>query len=71
MVLRVMFSCRCFGMGFFPAGLVVPRNAPPVATTRHSEFIPPELAAVEGAQDRFHLAAEMRFDPHAAPFQSP
>ncbi len=40
-------------------------------TTRHAEFIPPELAAVEGAQDRFHLAAEMRFDPHAAPFQSP
>ena len=56
------------------------RNAPASAafavqmlspTTRHAEFIPPELAAVEGAQDRFHLAAEMRFDPHAAPFQRP
>jgi len=56
------------------------RNTPATATTtvqmlslttRHAEFIPPELAAVEGAQDRFHLAAEMRFDPHAAPFQSP
>ena len=38
---------------------------------RHAEFIPLEMAAVEGAQDRLHLAAEMRFDPHAAPFQSP
>ena len=56
------------------------RNAPATATsavrmlsptTRHAEFIPPELAAVEGAQDRLHLAAEMRFDPHAAPFQRP
>ena len=40
-------------------------------TTWHAKFIPPKLATVEGAQDRFHLAAEMRFDPHAAPFQSP
>ena len=40
-------------------------------TTWHAEFIPPELAAVEGAQDRLHLAAEMRFNPHAAPFQRP
>jgi len=40
-------------------------------TTRHAEFIPPELAAVEGAQDRLHLAAKMRFNPHAATFQSP
>ena len=58
----------------------MPRNAPASATsaermlsptTWHAKFIPPKLATVEGAQDRLHLAAEMRFDPHAAPFQRP
>jgi hypothetical protein len=58
----------------------MPRNAPMTTafavrmlspTTWHAEFIPPELAAVEGAQDRLHLAAEMRFDSHATPFQRP
>jgi hypothetical protein len=56
------------------------RNAPMAAATAaqmpspaagHAEFIPPELAAAEGAQHRFHLAAEMWCDAHAAPFQRP
>lgn len=56
------------------------RNAPASATAavqmlspaaRHSKFITPELAAIEGAQDRLHLAAEMQFDPYAVPFQRP
>jgi hypothetical protein len=38
---------------------------------RHAKFIPPELTTVKGAQDRLHLAAEVRFDPHAALFQPP
>ena len=58
----------------------MPRNAPASATsaermlsptTWHAKFIPPELAAVEGVQNRLDLAAKMRFDPHAAPFQCP
>ena len=58
----------------------MPRNPPMMAAFAvrmlapaawHAKFIPPELAAVEGAQNRFHLAAEMRFDPHAEPFQRP
>jgi len=56
------------------------RNAPATATsaermlsptTWHAEFMPPELTAVEGAQDRLHLAAQVRPDPYAAPFQRP
>ncbi len=74
-----MLSCRCVGVRFFPARFAVPRNpAAPAATAmqvssptaRHAEFFAPELAAVERLQDRLHLAAEMRFNPHTAPFQS-
>ena len=51
-----------------PAAFAV-QMLPPA--TRHAKFIPPELTAIEGAQDRLHLAAEMRFDPHTALFQRP
>jgi len=74
-----LYRSRCrVGLCFFPAGLAVARNAPATATaamrmlspaTRHAEFIPPEPATAEGAQDQFHLSAEMRFDPYAPPFQ--
>ena len=40
-------------------------------TTRHAEFIAPELAATERVQDFLDLAAEMRSHSHAALFQFP
>jgi hypothetical protein len=56
----VLLSCRNWGVYFFSTGLAMLRNTPASAASavrmlspaaRHSEFIPPELAAIEGAQD--------------------